>query len=253
MFDIVLTYNNTQIHFYPEAISSISTIVRNSPVPNLGSSFEMNSLNYIRNDDDLQCFLLMCRNASSPLVTDISLCSAVQSRCQAPNPYIYNPDEWKTLAEKGFNCLNFYAASRLCDFLDIEAQSILCYHKDCNALRSKSHILTKVIYHQTAMQSNNKCALAEIMILMRNTHQATVRTSYENEYNTNSALYRTNAESLARTFVYHACSLITLQWKTTDLASKYPEEYECLFHNLHWEALNECYGITVGFADHFDI
>lgn len=116
-------------------------------------------------------------------------------------------------------------------------------------MHSQYAALTKVIYHQTAMKTNNKCALDEIMILMRQTYQETVVSYYENEHNTKATVLRTNAESLVRTLMYHACSLITLQWKMTDLASKRPDVYECLFKNLHWQAVNEWYGITLAFNE----
>ncbi len=107
---VILTYNKTQIQINPDGIASISTLVRNYPVPDIESSFELNYINCIKNESDLQCFMLICRHALPPLANDISVCLAVNKMCKAP-PYVdkYIPDGWKTFEEKGFNCLNFHA------------------------------------------------------------------------------------------------------------------------------------------------
>lgn len=121
----ILTYNQIQVQIRLDAIVSISTLVRNYPVPDIETVFELNYLNCIKNEEDLQCFMLMSRHSLLPLINDDSLCSAVHNRPKAPHPYDHAGNHWKTLEEKGFNCLNFYAASTLCDFLGIEAQSVL--------------------------------------------------------------------------------------------------------------------------------
>lgn len=130
---ITFTYENEEESTYvfePHALAAISSLFRNIPPPPNGT-FEINQQGIIKTHADAQWFLAMCKVPSQ---------------------------HWKIESEWEYT--SFYAASRLCDFLGIEAEPVLkyCYkHYTRNLLwKDEEAVAIRVVLHQICIRTNNQ-------------------------------------------------------------------------------------------------
>jgi len=136
----------------PWALAILSPLYKSIPPPK-DDIFELNQSGYLQTENDVNCFLAMCRDSGLAL-TDKQMPSL---------------DPMFTADQPWCNPASFYAASRLCDFLGIKAASMISSYSKfrktltTGRLDDPSYVLGRIIYHQIALLTHNDKAREEIV------------------------------------------------------------------------------------------
>jgi len=150
------TNSTFTLQIEPYGFASISTLYRTIPKPE-NDNFEINELNWLETKHDVRCFLNMCRNSIPTLCNNKDLEEAL------------DPEHYTTWCTHKA----FYAASRLCDHLGIEAASVLGAYKGFLVpfgYGLHKGLERKVLFHQIALKFKNAAGLKDIPILLANAH-----------------------------------------------------------------------------------
>jgi len=137
--------------FDAHALAAISPLFRNIPPPPNGI-FEINQQSFIKTGADAQCFLAMCK---------------------------VPPQQWSG-ENMNWNYKSFYAASRLCDFLGIEAELVVrYYHHDFLQTQKWKDVKAaaiRVVFHLISIRTHNqhnRKYMERVILQAWQTHQGT--------------------------------------------------------------------------------
>jgi len=202
----------------PWMLATISSLFRSIPFPS-DDIFEVNQQALLRNTNDLNMFLTMCGGSNILDQESRSLFATLIKENDEDNG-----DDVLENAE----ALLF--ASRLCDFLGIEAMSALqnyqynldqLYFHPCHSL----HIA--MMFHQAALVTNNKIAIKDIE---NNFHNRWIDSSAENK-----GLGDDSVQMAVYDLYYRVCGLaIELQQPTSFFLNR-----------LGWERRSKHFGFNI--------
>jgi hypothetical protein len=148
--------NGVVMKIDPWMLATISSLFRSIPTPS-DDIFEVNQQGLLRNTNDLNMFLTMCGGPDILLIEES--CSLFATILREGN----DEDEEGDDALENAEALLF--ASRLCDFLGIEAMSALQnYQYNLVQIYLNPHHSLQVVimFHQAALVTNNKIAIKNI-------------------------------------------------------------------------------------------
>lgn len=146
---VYLTLSFTRYSILPWHLALISSLFREIPSP-LDDTFEMNAQSFLASAKEVALFVKMCD-------TYIETIEPIIIRKEEKIGQLWTEvDTYSAADYDKYDFVEYLAASRLCDYLGIEANMTKDLIREITKLKSLSD---KVLFHQISMQTNNQSAL----------------------------------------------------------------------------------------------